>query len=189
MWHEGRLWPSKNYTSWAVRENGPLRVSFDLGYAPWQAGPLLVREQKNITLDSGQNFNRFSSRFDWDGQTETVEIAVGIVKRKGGEFRGDVAAGWMAYWEPEMEPNWHTACAVILPADISFTFDQIEDHYLARTQVQKNKNFVDYAGAGWSKSGQFNNAADWFSYVANYASGLKSPIKMNISRGKNSMKK
>ena len=180
VWQGGRLWPSKNYTSWAMRENGPLRVSFDLGYAPWQAGPLVVGEQKNITLDSGQNFNRFSSRFDWDGQAEAMDIAVGIVKRNGGEFRSDVAGGWMAYWEPEMEPNGHTACAVVLPPGSAFRMVETDDHYLLLQTVGRGGELSYYAGAGWSKSGRFDASDDWFDYVADFAADLKTPIQIQI---------
>ncbi len=38
IWDGTRLHVSKNWRTWNVMANGPLRAVFELGYEPWDAG-------------------------------------------------------------------------------------------------------------------------------------------------------
>ncbi len=63
LWAGGRLYPSANFRDSRVYANGPIRVMFDLVYQAWDAAGTRVSEVKHITLDAGQNFSRFESRY------------------------------------------------------------------------------------------------------------------------------
>jgi len=50
---------SKNFISWKTLSTGPIRTSFVLTYADWDAAGTEISEEKMISLDYGQNLSRF----------------------------------------------------------------------------------------------------------------------------------
>ena len=59
IWAGDKPFVSRNFQTSRVLTNGPIRLVFELGYAPFEAGPgVKVSETKRITLDAGKNFNR-----------------------------------------------------------------------------------------------------------------------------------
>ena len=120
--------------------------------------------------------SRVQSTFASDTDA-SVTVGVGVVKRpKGGKLAKDEAGAWMSYWEPEMAPNGSIACAVIIPGGQTAGFAETGDEFLLIGRVQPGKPFVHYLGAGWSKSGDFPDAAAWESYVRDYARRLATPV-------------
>ena len=108
---------------------------------------------------------RFETRFDWEGGPDHLEVVVGIVKREGGgtpDFAKD--GSWMVYWEPEQPGNGTIGCGVTMtsPAQPLDTPDQV----FLRAKVKRGHSLVYYAGAGWSKSGDFPDKDSWVRYVA-----------------------
>ena len=63
IWTGGALVSSRNFTGSRVLANGPVRLVFELTYAPWDAGGAKVSETKRVTLDAGTAFNRIESTF------------------------------------------------------------------------------------------------------------------------------
>ncbi|MEO5716763.1 MAG: DUF4861 family protein, partial [Luteolibacter sp.] len=63
LWAGDKLWVSKNFVKSTVLANGPIRVTFELEYEPYQVGNNSVRETKRITLDAGQNFDHFQCTY------------------------------------------------------------------------------------------------------------------------------
>ena len=59
IWQDGKLFVSRNFINSKVIAAGPIRVAFELTYAPWDVGGRMVSEVKRVTLDAGQNFDRF----------------------------------------------------------------------------------------------------------------------------------
>ena len=77
IWQDGKLYVSRNFVTSRVLANGPIRLVFELGYAPWDAGGVRVAETKRVILDAGQGFDRFESIFKEDGQDRALDVAVG----------------------------------------------------------------------------------------------------------------
>ena len=50
---------SKNFTSWRTITTGPIRTSFYLEYADWEAGGKTVKESRIISLDYGNYLSKF----------------------------------------------------------------------------------------------------------------------------------
>jgi len=174
---DGRqLYVSKNFTSWRILADGPLRAEFELRYDAWDAGGQQVAETRRVTLDAGSNFSRVESRFSSDG---ALTIGVGITQRQGQGSYHDKAGSWMSYWEPAMGSHGSNACAVILPGASGFAENAA--HYLALGQAQPSQPFVYYLGAGWSRSGDFADAKAWDAYVASTAARLAHPLKLTVS--------
>ncbi len=173
IWRDGKLYVANNYVTWRLLENGPARVTFELGYAPYDAGGIKVRETRRFSLATGSNLNRIETRFDWEGGPEALDAVVGIVKRESGGAP-DVAkdGSWMAYWEPEQPGNGAIGCGVVMTSP-GKPMDTKEQTFL-QTTVKRGQPLVYFAGAGWSKSGDFLDKAAWVRYVSESQAKLKS---------------
>ena len=173
IWRDGKLYVANNFVTWRVLEDGPSRVAFELGYAPYDASGVKVRETRRISLETGSNLSRIETRFDWEGGPEELQAVVGIVKRAGGGAPDYAKDGsWMAYWEPEEPGNGTIGCGVVMtaPAKPMDTPEQA----LLQTAVKRGQSLVYYAGAGWSKSGDFPNKESWLRYVSESSAKLNS---------------
>jgi hypothetical protein len=172
---DGKLHNSSNFKSWKVLADGPLRSVFELTYGDWDAGNgSKVSEVKRFSIDAGSNMTRVETRFK---TTQPLTVGVGIVQRDGdGHYITQPAEGWSAYWQPPHGDDGSIGCGVVLPAGVSGTA-LIDKQQFTAGQAQPGKPFVYYFGAGWSKSGDFADAA-WDAYVRNYAQKLKAPLKV-----------
>jgi hypothetical protein len=173
IWREGKLSVANNFVSWRLLENGPSRVAFELSYAPYDVSGVKVRETRRIALEVGSNLNRIETRFDWDGGPDELQAAVGIVKREGGGAPDYAKDGsWLAYWEPEQPGNGTIGCGVVMttPAKPLNT----KDESLLQTAIKRGQSLVYYAGAGWTKSGDFPDKASWVRYISEAGAKLNS---------------
>lgn len=167
----GRIYAAKNFISYQVLQNGPEKVVVQLSYAPYDADGVQVTETRKITLASGSNLNRIEATFAWPGEPRDIDVVTGIVKRQGAS-RVEYGQGgkWMAYWEPEQAGNGQIGCGVIMTAPAK-ALDKPEQAFL-QTRVQRGGTVVYFAGAGWSKSGDFPNQKSWTDYVIRQATEL-----------------
>ncbi len=169
IWHDGKLLAARNFVTWKTERVGPDQVVFELGYAPYAAAGVQIKETRRITLKSGSNLNRIENRFDWEGGPDVLEAAAGIVKRTGSR-PADVTRGdnFLAYWEPEQQGNGSIGSAAIFPQ--AGQAEEIADQLLIKTSIKRGQTLTYRAGAGWSKSGDFPNAEAWVQYVKQAAS-------------------
>jgi hypothetical protein len=115
IWRGNRLHVAKNFVTWSILENGPERVVFELGYAPYDAAGVAVRESRKIMLEAGSNLNRIETRFEWEGGPDELEARVGIVKHDGGGLQYAADGTWLACWEPEPGGGSFLGCGVVVP--------------------------------------------------------------------------
>src|SRR5216684_2223611 len=167
LWRGGKLVVSKNFRDSRVLANGPIRLVFELKYPVWDAAGIRS-ETKRITLDAGQNFNRFESRYDVDG---VIQYGTGIKKFAATDVRIERDAGWIRAWGPVVGGSGKFGCAIVIdPAAIVDVTEADGNHLIvARTPA------IYYAGTGWDKSGDFADAGDWDRYVQQWAQRVKSP--------------
>ena len=173
IWRDGKLYVANNFVTWRLLENGPSRVAFELGYAPYDGGGIKIRETRRIALDTGSNLSRIETRFDWEGGPDELQAVVGIVKREGGgapDFAKD--GSWMAYWEPEQPGNGTIGCGVVMTSPAK-PLDTAEQAFLQAT-VKRGQSLVYYAGAGWSKSNDFPDKQTWVRYISAASAKLNS---------------
>ena len=178
LWRDGKLVVSKNFRDSRVLANGPIRLVFELRYPAWDAAGIRS-ETKRITLDAGQNFDRFESRYDVDGQGNVqsdVQYATGIKQFAATEVRIERAAGWIRAWGPVAGGSGKFGCAIVLdPAAIVDVTEADGNHLIvARTPA------VYYAGTGWDQSGDFAGVSDWDKYVEQWAQRVKSPLRVEV---------
>lgn len=171
IWQGTKVVAANNFVRYRILENGPKRVVFELEYAPYTVSDVQVRETRRIVLETGMNLNRIETKFDWQGGPDQLEAVVGIVKREGSDPPEYGPEGsWMAYWEPAQAENGSIGCGVVMTSAAE-KFDTAEQAFL-RTPVRRGVPLVYYAGAGWSKSGDFADKAAWIGYVSNSARKL-----------------
>ncbi len=181
IWADEKMIPSKNFIEWKIIANGPIRTVFELTYAPWEVAGDKISEIKRITLDAGQNLNRFESTFKSAQNRETLPIAIGIVKRdKPGDVSMDTKNGVLRYWQPAHEKHGHTGCGVVIaPAKVN-DMKELSDHFVVSTEAKTASSLTYYAGAGWSKNADFPTLAAWDNYLAQFSAGLASPLRVEF---------
>ena len=175
---DGKLHNSSNFTQYKVLADGPLRAVFELAYGGFAVGNgRTVSEVKRFSIDAGSNMTRVETRYASNSKA-SLNVGVGIVQREGqGQYVTD-AGGWASYWEPADSENGSIGCGVILPAGAQ-GYTVIDQQQLTLGTAQPGQPFVYYFGAGWSKSGDFADAAAWNAYVRDYAQKLKAPLKVS----------
>lgn len=181
FWDGEKLYNSKNYINWKIIANGPIRIIFELSYAPWEYESATISETKRISLDAGQHLNRFESKYTSEKTISALSIAVGIKKRAGdGIVNFEDKTKTLTYWQPVDGENGNTGLAVVFPENSKAEMKDASDHYLLITKHNIAQKFIYYSGAGWSKSGYFKNAKQWEDYIRNYSARLDSPLKIEL---------
>jgi hypothetical protein len=169
----------KNYHHWKMIDNGPLRVTFELGYDEWDVAGREVTVKKTISLDAGSRMNRIAAQYSYAG-TGTLPVVIGIVKRKEeGKVLLDPKTKLMGYWEPEHGADGTTGVGVIVAGKLD-KLNEAQGHFLAHVLAAKDAPVVYYSGSVWSKSNELTSAEAWFSYLKGYEEGLKNPVKISF---------
>ncbi len=169
IWNGKSLDVSKVFATQRNLNEGASRAVFELTYEPWTiAGGRKVWESRRVTLDVGSNLNRMSSTIHSDDPSE-LTVGIGIAKRQGegGEATLDKRRGLVSYWQPP-ESHGSIACAVLVDPAALVELRDADGHYLALIRVRPERAFTYYAGAGWSRSGDFGTPEEWLAYVRSF---------------------
>ena len=189
VWDGSRLRVSHNWKTARVVANGPVRAIFELTYSTWDAGNgATISEVKRFYVDAGVNFHRVESRYSVRGAA-SVDVAIGLgkMKDKGAELPSDVvnapAQGIVSRWTKHANPavEGELGTAAILPAGFTRTLED-EANQLGLAPVKDGETVTYYVGAGWSRSGQFADAAAWHAYVRDFQARLAAPLQVAVSR-------
>ena len=139
---------SKNFTSWKTITTGPIRTSFILTYADWDAAGNKITEVKKISLDYGQFLSRFEISI-----TGTKTLSPGITLHENdGKTEANLKQGWIDYWQTLDDSELGTG--IVFPKNTSISFEKyvtsqkdLCNLYVA-LKVKEDK-VVDYSGFGW----------------------------------------
>lgn len=186
VWDGQRLYVSRNFKTWRVLANGPVRAVFELTYDTWAADGLFVTEVKRFTVDAGHNLDRIESTFSVVGKVPEITIAVGLNKTpsdKGQDPVIDVernpADGSLVQWVVQ-KTKGTLATAVVLPEGVA-GFAEDERNLLALAKVTPGQPLRYLAGAGWSEAGEFTTKQAWLDYVASEAARARSPVRVSVA--------
>lgn len=180
IWRNGQLYGSTNFIDTRVLANGPIRLIFELTYPAWDAGGMPVDEIKRVTLDAGQNFNRFESHYAVESRTAQLTDAVGIRKGKDPAVSESRETAVMRSWETLPDSHGQLGCAVIADPANFVDFKEDSKNFLTIEKVPKDRVAAYYAGFGWSKGG-FPTVEAWDTYVKAYAETLRSPLEVKVA--------
>jgi pectinesterase len=184
LWIDGKLYPSANFRNSRVIASGPIRVMFELTYDTWDANGVKVSEVKRITLDAGQNLDRFESRYKVESGTAELTHAIGLKKAGSPLMSSSKEQGWIRTWESvrdQKQPAGELGMAVIVDPSQIVSFTEDKGNYLIAAKVPADKTAVYYAGFGWTKSGDFAKVEDWDGYVSQFAARLRAPLQVTLA--------
>jgi hypothetical protein len=181
VWHEGRTFPSDVYAEWKVIEDGPIRTTFELTYAPWEVAGRQVEEIKRISIDLGSRLSRFESVFRVDGRPAVVHVAIGITTHGGAGRTGRQPGSWIYCWEEIDESGLGTG--VVIPDGVpsAVELSSAEDEhvvFLADTDAGGRIHY--WAGYGWERAGAIVTELDWAAYLLGFAAAKQSPLRIEV---------
>jgi hypothetical protein len=180
IWEKGKLYSSKNFTVSRVLANGPIRLVFELDYAPWRTpGGANFGETKRITLDAHSSFNRIESRFQIKGTPPSY--ALGIAKHPGATASYNLKSGWLQTWEPLNEKNGNLGCAVAIPGAKDLAEAQTETDNLLTTPLSKEAKLTYYTGHVWDGNGRITDSASWDSALAALVERSAQPLSVSVT--------
>jgi hypothetical protein len=183
IWSGGKLAVSKNFTASRVLAAGPIRLVFELDYAPWEVAPggAHVAETRRVTLDAGSRWNRFESTLKADGRAP-LAVAVGISKHPGGAVELDARSASLRDWEPlEAGKSGNLGCAVVLSPGSHVEQQQTDGDQLLVTHAPARGPLVYYVGTAWDRAGHIADAAAWAADVRALAARLAAPVKVTVA--------
>jgi hypothetical protein len=186
-----------NFVRSKVLDNGPLRASFELTYAPLDVDATSVVEVRRISLDANSHFCCISEMYIGG---HDMQVAAGIVL-KNNRAPVDVAhadtsfaallapdKGYVAYAEKadalstDTTDNGVIYTAIIFPDGMSDA--KLEGmHLLAISTYSASAPFTYYSGAGWSKGGEqhgFATEQAWQKHVEQAAIKFRNPMQLRV---------
>lgn len=168
----------KNFTSVEVLDNGPLRISFKLHYAPYMVGDNEVTETRVFTLDAYSRLNKVEKVFD--SKDKTLNLATGFVISGQGEQTtfSDNEAGIIAY-EVAEDKNWgiiYTGAINLMGYENSKIAN---NHFLGYNHFDSGKKYTYYTGGGWNRSG-FTDFNSWTDYLKRQRTIYQNPIQVKV---------
>ncbi|CAH8281437.1 uncharacterized protein DUF4861 [Mariniflexile fucanivorans] len=173
---------SKNFTEWKTITNGPIRTSFVLNYADWDADGQKITEEKHISLDYGNNFSKFEIHV-----TGTDVLSVGLTLHENdGEITENPEKGWISYWEPNyFDSEIGTAIVAkkenMIASEYYVTSMKDRSNLYSQLKVDNNK-VVYYAGFAWKKSNQYPTKASWEKYLDEFALKINNPLEVVLKK-------
>lgn len=178
---DNKYYFSKNFISWKTITNGPIRTSFILTYADWDAKGKKITESKLISLDYGSYLARFEISI-----RGTKTIAAGLTLHdKKGTIGTNVKEGWLSHWEPIDDSE--IGMGLVAPKNTLTSFDHYlnEDKDLSNLYGNlkvKNKKAVYFVGFGWKKGSPFQTKEQWEKYLSSFAEKVNNPLVVVVKK-------
>ncbi len=170
------------FSSYKSISNGPVRVTFELIYRNWKVGGVTLTEHMRVSLDAGANLNRIELVFDGIGVNDSLQVACGLVKRSNTTVSRDEKGCWLGLWGLTTPDTVNGSLGTgIVSSSVPFArFTEDRDQYLVISKVKMGNPFVYYAGAGWTRSGDFATETEWKSYLSTFAQRQLFPLEVSI---------
>lgn len=183
--NEDVFYTSKNFVSWKTITTGPLRTSFVLEYANWDAGNQLISEKKTITLDYGSYLSKF--KIELSG-AEVIHAGLTLHEKDGETHQHQhqqTHSGWVSYWQPHGDSALGTGIIVphgnMVTSEV-YTSDRkdLSNLYAAIKVVDNVATY--YAGFGWKEAKEFRSKFDWEFYLETMSQKINNPLRITIHR-------
>jgi hypothetical protein len=182
IWKDGQLYRGENFATWRILANGPVRTLFELTYEPLVIDGVTIRETKQFSIDAGHNLTRIATVYRCDPPAKTLEFAAGLVKRPNVNPATGGKQPWIALWGPlEAAGNGDLGTGVVMSPDAFSASRAVGEHLLAIGKAETGKPAVYWAGAGWTRSGDFSSADDWNQYLDRWARRVAQPLDLRIA--------
>jgi rhamnogalacturonyl hydrolase YesR len=169
IWHENKLWTSRNFSKYEILKTGGDEAKFTVDYEPWPVDVARkVWETRTFSLPLGSNFTRMVSTLQSDTKDPLI-VAIGINKRKGpggsGTVTRDARTGRLGFWEPADPAHGSIGISIAVDPAMLEGFAEDADNYLILVRVTPGKPFVYYMGSAWDGGLDFPTRGDWDAFV------------------------
>jgi len=169
---------SKNFTGHRTLATGPLRTLFELDYADWEGPKGMIKEQKTISLDYGNNLMKIEVSLQG---TDHIAAGISLQENNGGIIDKN---NILIYKQDHFDT---TLSNVILTP-----LKHFNSQYVHNPQIyEQNHVFLDlkvldqslvyYVGFYWSESNQFADHEAWEAHLDDLAIKIENPILTNIN--------
>lgn len=194
---DGQIIYPYTYETYEILDNGPLRFTVQLQYAP-----LTVKDNANvvetrvISLDAGSYMNK--AVISYSGLTEPVQVAAGLVLHEPdgtAVIAADAANGYTTYVDPTDNAtagNGKIFVGVAVPSAVKeakavyFSDEEKEKerggadgHVLTISDYEPGSDYIYYFGSAWEKAA-IKDAASWDKYVSEYAQKVRNPLTVTV---------
>jgi pectinesterase len=180
LWHDGGVHQPGVFSAWKTLSNGPLRTEFELKYKGVTIDGVTIIERKRISLDAGENLNRVCVTYDSPEPRHAVLMACGLVKRARTLHAADESRCWMGLWGATNSDsvNGSLGTGVVFPHSAFVQFTEDSTQYLLVGRAVTGEPLTYYAGAGWTRSGDFATGEEWSAYLDRRAVLIASPLQV-----------
>ena len=169
---------SKNFTAHKTLATGPIRTLFQLDYADWQGPQGMIKEQKTISLDYGNNLMKIEVSIQG---TDHIAAGISLQENHGGIIdKNNLLIFKQNHFETILSnviltPQKHFKSQHIYNPQIK---DQ--NHLFLDLKIL-NQSLVYYVGFYWSESNQFADHEAWEAHLDHLAIKIENPIQLNIN--------
>lgn len=178
LWQNDSLRQPGNFLFYRTIANGPIRIAFEVSYPQWTVGGKRYLETKRISLDAGSNLNKIDVTYQSLHDGESLQIAAGIVKRKGVTAFHNEANGWISLWGPTNDDPVNESLGmgvVMMKKNLAFV-REAKDHSFIIAETTTGATLTYYSGAAWTRQGDFSSSADWNGYLNMCSQWIASPL-------------
>ena len=166
------------YETYKIHDNGPLRFTVELTYAPNADG---ITEHRIISLDRGSHFNRMTVWYD--GIKQPMSLASGVVLHSNDQL--ELGKDYVQYADPTDNPKLHQSqvyVATLYPEGVSETcmLEGELNHALGIVNNYQGAPFTYYFGSAWSLY-DVRSQAQWQLIINEFLTNLRTPIICKIN--------
>jgi hypothetical protein len=180
IWHEDKLWTSRNVARYRILASGGKSADFIVNYDPWPVDTdRSVSEVRRITLPLGTHFTRMVSTIS-SNKPDPLIVGIGIGKRTTGQDSGELtldrSKGLLSWWGPDDKDHGRMAIAIRVDPKMVVDIRQDADNHLVLLRVVPGKPFVYYSGSSWNKGqGGFHTRKRWDEYASKEVLAFEAP--------------
>jgi hypothetical protein len=157
-------------------------------YDAWNAQGRKVTETKRFTVDAGQNLDQIESTFTVvEGTGADLTIGIGLDKHSA-DANQDAQIQLTSKPDDASIALWVThktegglGTAVIVPKENFAGFAEDKQNQLVLARAVSGRPLRYYAGAGWSKAGEFTTKQAWDDYIARCVARISAPVRVSYA--------
>lgn len=150
------------YEKAEILDNGPLRFTVSLDFAPRVIGNDTVTEHRIVSLDAGAHLNRCSVWYD--GLSTDRELVVGFPLRDDTAVMADKELGVLAYADPTQSPdNGKALLGIVADTPATDTMER-DGHALLKFNITPGEPFTYRWGFAWDRT-DINDLESWMDYL------------------------
>ncbi len=171
------------FTSQQVLATGPVRAMFTVAYEKGTINGVPYKEVKTYSIDAGHNLNRIRAVFTGIGNDDSLRFVAGLVKRTNTSVSHDSAACWLALWGAVNDDpvNGELGTGIVFPGEGFLGMTEEKDQYLLFAKLREGSPVMYFAGAGWTRSGDFKSTEDWKKLLTHWSLRMREPVKVQTA--------